>query len=461
MYKILTFIVSMVVLTVGGTLVYRSSAVPVVQPVQAEAQKPWVEVLSPQAFLLETRDSITGKELKTGDELEQGAIVETGEKGRANIYFPDGSVARLDVSTKLVVTEGTFDEKNNTLRVQMKLFVGRVWSKVVGLATPDSLWEVKSTNAVVTVRGTAFGMEYKNGKSRVVGSEHTVKVSAVDPKTDKVLPNTEAEVKEHTFVAVEDKNLLKLQSRASAMAEAVKQAPDNVFEEAWVKDAVEADKVFNKKFDELKAKHLEEKELRQEFRTEIKAGFVEKIKERRVETQRVNMLKQKTNNAGVDDKKGAADISPVEKKVEKSISMPKQDEAGGDTGGGVSPSAGGDALRSATTQSSERLEIGTVAPLSGVVEGKRITFHATLFLDDGSTRDVTKEVEWRTVGQIGGFSSPGVFEPQLAPAVSELGEATGAVVGTWRNKNTGSAVIGKTQLFKVDAAPDTSTIRED
>ena len=50
--------------------------------------------------------------------------------------------------------------------------VGQAWSKIISLATPDSVWEVRTSTAVATVRGTAFGMGTDGNP--VIGSENKV-----------------------------------------------------------------------------------------------------------------------------------------------------------------------------------------------------------------------------------------------------------------------------------------------
>jgi len=125
--------------------------------------KPWIEVVVPSVFV-SNEDGSLKRELKTGDEIEAGAIVEVTKRGEANIYFPDGSVARLDEGTKISIDAASYDPKSKTLVVRVQLLIGRVWSKIFSLATPESMWEVKTSNAVATVRGTAFSMSSYPGK---------------------------------------------------------------------------------------------------------------------------------------------------------------------------------------------------------------------------------------------------------------------------------------------------------
>jgi len=125
--------------------------------------KPWIEVVVPPAFVSNEEGSFK-RELKTGDEVEVGAIVEVAKRGEANIYFSDGSVARLDGGTKISINAASYDPRSKTLVVKVQLLIGRLWSKIFSLATPESTWEVKTSNAVATVRGTAFGMSSYPGR---------------------------------------------------------------------------------------------------------------------------------------------------------------------------------------------------------------------------------------------------------------------------------------------------------
>jgi hypothetical protein len=75
-----------------------------------------------------------------------------------------------------------------------------VWSKIVELATGDSAWEVETSRAVATVRGTAFGATNDASGSTFIGSENTVSVAPIDPATRKALT-------EHAMPLSEDKSL--------------------------------------------------------------------------------------------------------------------------------------------------------------------------------------------------------------------------------------------------------------
>ena len=83
--------------------------------------QPWIEVVSPGVFNLAGNEGGIGKKLATGDELYAGEIVMTDNSGLANIYFPDGSVARLDFNSRLALEEAKFDVENEKLVVRFNL----------------------------------------------------------------------------------------------------------------------------------------------------------------------------------------------------------------------------------------------------------------------------------------------------------------------------------------------------
>ncbi|MBI2514634.1 FecR domain-containing protein, partial [Candidatus Wolfebacteria bacterium] len=179
--------------------------------------KPWIEIVSPSVFEIKPDDDSKIRELKTGDELSSGVKIEAAKNGRANIHFPDGSAARFEPGTKFVLSEGTFNAQSEKLTVKISLVVGRVWSKIITLVTPDSLWEVKTANAVATVRGTAFGTEFFTGNSRIFGAENSVLVAAVDPQTKEIIKGTERIVVPEKFVEVKNVDILKIKERPESV----------------------------------------------------------------------------------------------------------------------------------------------------------------------------------------------------------------------------------------------------
>lgn len=265
-----------------------------------ELSKPWIEVIQPAVFELAGNQNDKLRELLTGDELSEGAVISVEKAGLANIHFPDGSVARLDGGTKLVMENGNFDPKSGALSVTLNLVWGRVWSKIVGLATPESHWEVKTSTAVATVRGTAFGVEYmEEGKSNIVGYENKVEVTMIDPDTKKILEGIKMIVEPEKFLEVKKEAIVEMKkhlarndvkqaataviSSASAVLMEVKQSPKAMMEKDWVKRGIEEDRKLEEKITRIKEKVKDELEVRKEIRKELREDFIEKINERREE----------------------------------------------------------------------------------------------------------------------------------------------------------------------------------
>lgn len=233
---------------------------PVVQQEPAKTlpviSKPWVQISKGGAFLVVQATSTTGTiktALKTGDELNEGDQIETDKTGLANIYFPDGSVARLDTETRLTITSALYVPNSKTLVVRLKLAAGSVWSKIMKLATPESVWEVNSTNAVAAVRGSAFGMSVRGGKLRVVGSEHRIVVDLIDPKTGLLIKGQEAFVAENDYLDITPEELAAYIKGEKKVGDSVERIPAGTLEESWVKSSLVADKKINDRLLKLEA----------------------------------------------------------------------------------------------------------------------------------------------------------------------------------------------------------------
>ena len=238
--------------------------------------KPWIQVVKEGVFLASTgTDKIA---LKTGDELNEGAIVETDETGLANISFPDGSVARLDAGTRITMVAGTYDTKNQTLIVKIKLTAGNIWSKIMKLATPESVWEVKTSNAVAAVRGTAFGMSHIKGKTRIIGSEHTIRVFLVDPKTGQLIESQSADLSEDKYLEITSDLIAKYLSGEKTLLSGITSISKDVLKENWIIQSLNADQRINARIKamedsgltDIQALELYREEISQEYQTYLR-----------------------------------------------------------------------------------------------------------------------------------------------------------------------------------------------
>lgn len=410
---------------------------------ERDQSKPWIEVIRPQVVAYEEVSGGKSRALRTGDEVEIGKIIETDSGGLATVHFPDGSVLRLDSATRVTLEQAEFNPGSERLITKVFLAGGRVWSKVLILVTPDSLWEVRTSNAVATVRGTAFDVTMREGKARVIGSKHTVSVRPVDPLTHEVLP-TEAVVTSDTFVDISEKDIPLIKEGKTLLA--AKKVTDEILADPWVKSAKEEDRQYDRQIEELRGQGFEGKALREEFREKIRERFEGEMS-----------LEPRDAGASPDTK------AMPEQREEKANLLPEQKERT-DTEEKQTPDK--TILKEdrstglPSTASAPGRPVLTIQPqrnLKGIVEGDRVQFEAVLDLADGTTRIVTTQVQWKVLGSIGRMASPGVFLAVLGSDVSEFGTASGAVVATWKDPKSGEEILGKSAIFNVEAKIETNT----
>ncbi len=421
MPKIILLIILGLVAVLGGVFYFLNQnqhATPEITV--TEISQPWIEVVSPGVFELKP-DKSKIRELKTGDELSVGNIIEVGENARANIYFPDGSVARLEPGTNLVISEASFDSKSEKLTVKIKLSVGKVWSKIINLATPDSLWEVKTSNTVATVRGTAFGSGAFKEKSYIFGVENAVEVAAIDPKTETVIKGTETVISPDKFFEIRNEDIPAIKKNPKLAV--VKDIPLEITKEDFFQLNKEADRKINEKINELEKSGLQGKELRQAFREWVIEGFKAEIKERRIEGEQLQKIQTSTETQ-----------LKTPETQNQTENVPK-----------TSP------LISQPIKKPLSLAIVSKNSLSRVIEGDIIQFEAIATMSDNSKINVTATAKWQVLGKMGKMEKPGVFIAELAPEVAESGESSGAVVATWQDLASGEAVLGQSPIFKVEA----------
>ena len=103
----------------------------------------------------------------TGDTLRQGDAVRTGDDGRADIEYFDGSVTRLDAGTELVLKElASVPDVPNSKTIVADQTSGKTLNRVVELTDSESRFETETPSAVASVRGTIYVVfVYPNGSS--------------------------------------------------------------------------------------------------------------------------------------------------------------------------------------------------------------------------------------------------------------------------------------------------------
>ncbi len=246
---------------------------------QEEEQKigrPWVEVLATGVFIVS--DDSEKQPLITGDEIAEGETIETDKTGMANVYFPDGSVARMDSNTKIQILTGEYDYDFKTLKVKISLIAGNLWSKIIKLVTPESAWEVTTSNAVAAVRGSAFGASATRESTTIIGSEHNIAVLPIDQSDGSTMPNQEATVSENQILVITSDDLAGFASRKKRINDLVRPIDGAILKTRWIARSLLADDVIRKRLLELQSQGLSEDRVRQLYSEEIIKKFAPRIR---------------------------------------------------------------------------------------------------------------------------------------------------------------------------------------
>lgn len=403
----------MVVLGIGGFFAFRPSDLALPSDTAAPPKPAWIEVVATPVTEYAADGATVLRELASGDALTHGSVIASESGAKARIHFPDGSVARLDEESRISLDEEMLDPKDNTLRVRLHLFTGRIWSKVVSLATPASLWEVKTSNTVVAVRGTAFGVEFKDGRSRVISAEHAVTVAVVDPATGSTITGTEVIVDEKHMITIDNKEIADIKKHPEKTKERIEMTPKDVRREKWIEEAAEEDKKFD---------------AEQASRDEVPVDGTQLEQ---------TPAKETTNDQSPQTNTGAAPRKNEETAKPESISGTRDTNT--DTQKDTIPAT--------------QLTIEVTGGMRTFAEGERVAMRAFLGGTGGARVDATKQVSWQVVGPIGAISADGVFHAGLLPPITEVGEGVGAIVATWKDPRTGQTLTARTPIIRVELVP--------
>lgn len=101
------------------------------------------------------------------------------------------------------------------------------------------------------------------------------------------------------------------------------------------------------------------------------------------------------------------------------------------------------------------LGVVTSQSLNNVTEGMTIKFQALIKLSDGTTRDISNEVKWAVLGDVGSITPAGIFTARLGISLSEFGEGVGSVVATYISSD-GRAFLGNLMVKVVSSGFDST-----
>jgi hypothetical protein len=431
----------------------------------APGEKPWIEVITASATAEDTTGATTT--LQTGDEVAIGSVIKTDAAGVVLVHFPDGSFAKLDPNSSVTITGVTYDQSSGATNVHVTLGTGTLWSKVLDLVGIGSSWQVETSNAVATVRGTSFMTSVSKGKTKVVGIEHAVAVTPLRLDTHQPIA-TEVNVTPDAQVTIDDTHLSALASGKEKLATTTMSA-DIPKSDAY-KAFKEREQQFNTLRDSLQTQLGNGAEFRKEFRDAQVKDFKDKILEQRDKNGQPppplpppdQTTVPQTEKTTVDTKtdtttKTNADTSSetiIKTTVTKTTTTNPttapviQNTVPAAQNGGSTPDVYPVSL---SVTSDNDLS-------SGMTDGDTMVFHAILLFSDNSKKDVTDSVTWNVINNIGVFPTPGNFHAQLSSNYAELGEVPGAVYATFKGPDGKELNAASTQ-FSVHAyvPPETTT----
>lgn len=376
-----------------------------------EAPKVTLNIIHDHVYRVEANG--IKKLLATGATIEEGITIATDGTGDAEILFPSGSIARLDASTTVTLDQQFFDNDSGASKTGIFLSIGRVWSRVARLATPESNWEVKTSNVVAAVRGTAFNVGFtKDKKSRVLVDKDTVTLTAIDPVSKMILGTTT--IPEKKFLELDSKN-----PRVTPKALEAQEPPAGFVDDAWIKRNQERD------IEEKARIEARENELQQKAKK-----FEEKKKAPDITGKEETDAKAKEVKSTLPEKELEGTKSTVGNEERSSILPTKSDALETFSAPNIHQENSGESNSTAqpTTNKPLRLSIETQVKQAAYFEGTTVSFTAFLVFDDGRKQDVTKIVHWTLGGPVGTINREGVLTAQITdPVTAEFGKAEGIV----------------------------------
>jgi hypothetical protein len=152
---------------IGFSLVSKNS-----KTEKVEASLVQLTVLAPSVWSGMDKDHVTLAKTGTSS-VEVGSYIKTGEEGRALVVGGKVQVS-IDYNSELIITDKT--DKGSV----MNLVTGATWSRVEKLLDKGEYSEIKTKNAVASVRGTSYGVYVKGDETKLLVAEGTVQFTPLD-----------------------------------------------------------------------------------------------------------------------------------------------------------------------------------------------------------------------------------------------------------------------------------------
>ena len=99
------------------------------------------------------------KRAKAGQRLTSLSIVRTGAGAKTRIRFPDGSHVELQENSQFTARRVEKNIRSGRSSTRLQLLMGEMLGEIVPIKEKDSVIEVESENASISIRGTLFRMD--------------------------------------------------------------------------------------------------------------------------------------------------------------------------------------------------------------------------------------------------------------------------------------------------------------
>ena len=133
-----------------------------------------------------------------------GDTLTTSHTGRGLLQMANGTATLLDYDTKL-----TLEENDSTgTHVSSFLGTGAAWARVEKVFGKGEYYKIETQNAVAIVRGTSFGISYKDDITTLHVATGIVDIMPVDPSTGAPLKDKEVIVSGENKATVDDSGLV-------------------------------------------------------------------------------------------------------------------------------------------------------------------------------------------------------------------------------------------------------------
>ncbi|HWQ99918.1 MAG TPA: FecR domain-containing protein [Candidatus Methylomirabilis sp.] len=178
---------------IGGLVYWKARPQPTPSPTTAfgattREKERSTDVQPPVAFISEIDGEATvvrGESSSTARlhmELKEGDAIIVAEKGRVAITWPEYGRTMADGGSSFVIRRAQSNADASSFLVNIKLNVGRIWTRLERLLGPKEAFEVRASTVVATVRGTSYGVDARGPRVRVLVTEHRVKVRQVSDR---------------------------------------------------------------------------------------------------------------------------------------------------------------------------------------------------------------------------------------------------------------------------------------